>query len=672
MRKLYFLLCFVGLSAFTFGQTFLQEDFSDNQMPPSGWTIDNLASQWSINNGASAGGTAPEAMFTWLSGVSTSRLISPEIDLTGIDAISFQFTHFLDDYSGTGYNLGVATRSGGGAWNDVWTVAPTGDIGPEVVTFEINNSDVGASDFQIAVYISGNTYNLDYWYLDNLWLFVPYNLDASMVMIGTPSFLGGSADVTGAFVNFGQTQINSIEINWQVDDGTVTTTLIDGLSLDFSDQYEFILDGMFDKPIGTYTLTTWIETVNGTTDDNPDNNLLAKTVSVVSNVVYRKVFFEEFTSSTCAPCATLNSQFVPWCEDHFEDISLLKYQMNWPGSGDPYYTAEGGVRKDYYGVSGVPAVFVNGTYIGYQFGGVQPAFDEAVLMPGLLSAISSYTINGTEITIDLTLLPYAAFEDYILHVAVFEYLTTQNATTNGETEFEHVMMKMVPNAYGTTVNLEDRVPFSWSQTIDLNGTFVEEWDDLGVVVWLQEPTSKEVFQSVYGVEDGVFSTDAALTEIMVDGEPLEGFSPDVYDYTVTLSSTAVEVPLVEATVSDPNGLAIIVPANELPGSTTVDVFAEDLATHNTYTVNFDLGTGFGNKAVTALNVYPNPTNGLVYITGADNAKVTVFNTTGAVVAEYSSFNSGQIDLTNLKEGIYFLNIVIDNKTTLNKKISVLK
>ena len=55
MRKLYLLICFVGLTAFTFGQTYLLEDFSDSEMPPSGWTIDNLASQWSINSGNSAG-----------------------------------------------------------------------------------------------------------------------------------------------------------------------------------------------------------------------------------------------------------------------------------------------------------------------------------------------------------------------------------------------------------------------------------------------------------------------------------------------------------------------------------------------------------------------------------------------------------------------------------------
>ena len=163
MKKLYVLLCLVGFSVFSFGQTYFLEDFSSNQMPPADWSIDNLAAQWSVNAGNNAGGIAPEGMFSWVTGVSTSRLISPEVDLSGMDAISFQFSHFLDDYSGTGYTLGVATRSAGGDWNTVWDVVPTGDIGPETVAFEISNDDVGAADFQICIYIDGNTDNLDYW-----------------------------------------------------------------------------------------------------------------------------------------------------------------------------------------------------------------------------------------------------------------------------------------------------------------------------------------------------------------------------------------------------------------------------------------------------------------------------------------------------------------------------
>ncbi len=675
MKKLYTLICLLGLAGFTFGQTYILEDFSGNQMPPSGWSIDNLASQWSINNGSNAGGEAPEGMFTWVTGVSTSRLISPAVDLSGQDEVNFLFNHFLDDYSGTGYTIGVATRSGGGSWNTVWSITPNGNVGPETVDMVISNDDVGQTDFQICMYIEGNTYNLDYWYIDDLWLFLPLNLDASLTGITTPNFLGGPTPVEGTIKNMGADDITSVEISYQVDDGEVVTTAIDGFSIGFGETYAFTCDGLLELPIGTYNLAVWIETVNGVIDDDPDNNMLYKTLSVVSHTVAHKPCLEEFTSSTCAPCASFNVQFVPWCNTHEDEITLVKYQMNWPGVGDPYYTEEGGVRRNWYGVSWVPWTNLDGTYTDNNMTIIQNMFSASQLESGLIKVIGSNTSvtgEGTEMDIVVTLLPFAAFEDVLVSIIVFEYETVENASTNGETSFEHVMMKMVPDAYGTVTNLSDRVPFTITETVDLAGTNVEEWDDLGVAIIVQDQSSKYIWQSDYAQVDATFATDATVTDLTVDGVTIEGFSPDVYEYTVTLPSGTVEIPVVEAVAADENATKIIVPAVELPGATTVDIFAEDLATHITYTVNFDLGTGIGNGAVSAVNVYPNPTDGQVIISGVENATITVLNTAGSVVATYANFNSGSIDLGNLEKGIYFLNILIDDRTIINKKVSLMK
>jgi hypothetical protein len=675
MKKIYILVFLFGFSGFTFGQTYRREDFSSNQMPPSGWSIDNLANQWSINSGNNAGGIAPEGMFSWVSGISTSRLISPEIDLSGLDAISFQFSHFLDDFSGSGYTLGLATRSGGGDWNTVWSVNPTGDIGPETIALEITNDDVGTADFQIAIYIDGNTYNLDYWYIDDLWLFQPLNLDAGMSAITTPAFLGGPTYVEGVIKNFGSSDITSTEISWQIDDGAVTTTTLDGFSIGFGETYDFTCDGMLDLPIGTYELAVWIETVNGVADDDPDNNMASKTVSVVSHTTAHRPCLEEFTSSTCGPCASFNTSFVPWCNDHGDEITLIKYQMDWPGSGDPYYTEEGGVRRTWYGVTWVPWTNLDGTYTDNNMGTIQNMFETSQAEPGLIKVIGSNTsVEGesTVMDIEVTLLPFAAFDDVLVHIVVFEYLTTQNASTNGETEFEHVMMKMVPDANGTVVDLSDRVPYTIMESVDLAGTNVEEWDDLGVAIIVQDQSTKYIWQSDYTHEDAMFATDATLTDLTVDGVTIEGFSPDVYEYTVTLPQGTTDIPVVEGVVSDENATKIVVPAYELPGSATVDVFAEDLSTHNNYTVNFDLSVGFGDQTIKAVNVFPNPSTGQVSITGVDHVQVTVINTTGAVVAKYDDFSSGMINLSHLEEGIYFLNILINDQRIINKKVSLIK
>jgi hypothetical protein len=677
MKKLYTLIALIGLSTFVFGQTYLSEDFSSNQMPPAGWTIDDQAAQWSIANSNTAGGVAPEAKFHWVQGIATSRLISPEIDMTGISTVTFSFNHYLDDYNHTDYSLGVATTSGGsGVWTDVWTLIPTGDVGPEMVSFDINNADLGQPGFQICLYFDGNMYNLNDWFIDDIILFTPFNLDAEMVSLNNLPFTGGPMEITGTVRNFGSTQINSLDIDWEVD-GEAHTTTFDGLSLDFGDTYDFTCADLFDFPVGTYTVVVTITSVNGTTDDNPDNNQLSTTISVMSNAVYKKPCFEEFTSSTCGPCAGFNSQFSPWTTEHDEAITLIKYQMDWPGSGDPYYTEEGGVRKSFYGVTGVPSLYTNGSFTGSPgyvptLAQVIEAYDNAITEPGLLSLVGSHTLNGTIMDITTTILPYASFSDVSVYIVVFEYITTQNVGSNGETQFEHVMMKMVPDAYGTSTDLVDRQPFTISESVDLDGTNVEEWDDLGVAIFIQDMGNKEIYQSEYSVENATYATEARLSSILVDGEEIPDFDPDTYSYDIALAPGTVEVPVVEAVLMDVNGSKIIIPANEIPGMTTIDTYGEDLATHLTYEVNFSIATGVGNEAFEAVKVYPNPTNGKLFFRGTEGADVKVYSVTGSLVADVKDFSNNSIDLSGMQPGIYYVSIILEDKTVVTKKISLLK
>ena len=204
---------------------------------------------------------------------------------------------------------------------------------------------------------------------------------------------------------------------------------------------------------------------------NPNDNSMTKEIEVNNTLsVNRTPFFEEFTSSTCSPCAGFNSGFVPWCADHEGLITLIKYQMSWPPPGDPYYTAEGGVRKSYYGVSSVPDLFGNGGAISTSVSGANNFFNQASQLPGFISIAGAFAINGTVININANILPYQDFPELRLYVGVFEWLTTGNIGNNGETEFENVMMKMVPDAYGTQFTLNEMEVYEFSNTIDLAGT----------------------------------------------------------------------------------------------------------------------------------------------------------------------------------------------------------
>ncbi len=83
--------------------------------------------------------------------------------------------------------------------------------------------------------------------------------------------------------------------------------------------------------------------------------------------------------------------------------------------------------------------------------------------------------------------------------------------------------------------------------------------------------------------------DATLSDLMVDGTTVEGFSPSVLDYTVVLPEGTTDVPVVTATTTDPGATADITPAESLPGTTSVLVISANTEVEETYTIEFILG-----------------------------------------------------------------------------------
>lgn len=673
MTKFYLLISLVIASTLTMAQTLIEEDFGTGAMPPAGWTIDSHSINWSTNTSANASGEAPEAKMNWSPQFNgTTRLISSAVDLTGETSVYLSFKHMLDDYSGSGYSLGVATTSGasGGTWTDVWTVNPSANISAEELTLEISTPDVGQPDFQFCLYFSGNSYNLDAWFIDDIVLFLPYGLDAAMSTISTPTYIQGAVPVEGQIKNLGFDQVNTVEVAWHIDGGDMFYSTFTGLGLDFGDSYLFTCDQSFDFPVGAYVLNVEIVSVNGSPDDNPDNNLKMKDVNVVSHAVAYRPVFEEFTSSTCGPCASFNNQFNPWLSTNGDDLTLVKYQMDWPGSGDPYYTEEAGVRKDYYGVSYVPWLNMDGHLIASNVGVIDAAFQEALLRPGFLSIASTHTIDGTNITVTANVVPFAGFSDFRVYIIVFEYLTTGNVASNGETEFHHVMMKMLPDANGTAVDMTDRTPVSVTESFDMSGTFVEEMSDLGVAIIVQDHAGYDIFQSAYSTEDASYATEDRLEDLTIDGVSVPGFDPEVLEYHLELEPGS-PLPSVEGIPMDDNALVIVESAAGVPGATHIDVFAEDHYTHKRYTVYWDGFVGMDEISASKLAIYPNPTGGTVDLSEDVVTGIWIYNSTGQLVTTVEK-SAGTIDMGRFRDGIYLIRILAGDGTVKYGKVVVKK
>ncbi|MCL2167683.1 MAG: T9SS type A sorting domain-containing protein [Lentimicrobiaceae bacterium] len=210
----------------------------------------------------------------------------------------------------------------------------------------------------------------------------------------------------------------------------------------------------------------------------------------------RKVLFEEFTSSSCPPCATMNAWLNPLLETNADKIVVVKYQMNWPGVGDPYCTSEGLQRRAYYALNSVPYPYTNGVFTNSS-SAIQNAINTGYAQPAQADITGTVKVTGNTITISGSVTPLISGSGYKIHISVDEKMTKNNKTTNGEKEFHHVMMKMFPNGNGTDVTLTAGTAIPFSYTYDMSSTHVEEMDDLEVAVFVQNTSTKAVLNAAY-------------------------------------------------------------------------------------------------------------------------------------------------------------------------------
>jgi len=88
------------------------------------------------------------------------------MDAGGSSGLTVSFKHYVDHWD-TPYTLKVQVSTDDGTtWADVWSINPTGNIGPEPVTVDLSAYDGQA--IQIAWVFGGNSFRIEYWYIDDI------------------------------------------------------------------------------------------------------------------------------------------------------------------------------------------------------------------------------------------------------------------------------------------------------------------------------------------------------------------------------------------------------------------------------------------------------------------------------------------------------------------------
>lgn len=341
--------------------------------------------------------------------------------------------------------------------------------------------------------------------------------DIGIETIGVPAVsTPGNVTISGTVRNFGTESVSSFTLDYTVDNGTpVQQVFATNVAVGGTAPFSFTTP--WNAMPGTHDLDLDLSGVSN--DAIASNNTASQEVAVATQIGTRLPLLEQFTSSTCGPCASLNDAagFTDLLEtlnpnsQTNAELAVVKYQYDFPGQGDHAYNAEVGSRVFgwYFTTSiGIPEVFINADYITNNGTLLNPnnilAYQDD---PAVIDISATHTVvDGNEITVDVTVNPYIDLNAklYIYLLEKHYEATNHSSFSNGETDFYHIFRKMLPNQNGTTLNLTAGTPFttqrSYTATINPNLPTQGSYDfhagtELEVIAFVQKPSDKTIYNA---------------------------------------------------------------------------------------------------------------------------------------------------------------------------------
>lgn len=512
MKHFTFFVLFSTFVLLTQAQEYLNQTFTASTWPPTGWTIDAQSSNWSRSNTANAGGIAGEARLTWQPQFNTTtRLVSPAIDLTGVSDLSLEFNHMIDHYGGP-YTVGAATRSGSGSWNVIWQMTGAGTPATQVIQF-VNNNDVGAADFQFCFFFTGNSYNINDWYIDNVRLFTPETHDAAVMSIGGGTYYNPNDSYSAsAVVRNAGLNIETFDVTLEISnlEGEVLfteTQTVTNLGIGNTEQINFdpyILDNANEA----YDVTVF---VNLDTDTNDSNDQRTKYVYTYTSPK-DQVVLEIGTGTWCVYCpgAAMGAHDLI---ENGHNVSVIKYH-----SGDSYEIPASASRVSYYGIAGFPTSVFDGVesivggsadqslYPSYvpiveARNEIRTAFDMEFFVP-VQNEQSFIVVAGIE------KLGPALQTNLRLHFVITESNIPQNWFN--QTEVDNVLRLMLPNAEGVALDMSETNYHDEVYEFTLQPNWV--LDNMEAIIFIQDNDTKEILNSTKRNLNELTSVNSIQTE----------------------------------------------------------------------------------------------------------------------------------------------------------------
>lgn len=415
--------------------------------------------------------------------------------------------------------------------------------------------------------------------------FVPGNRPvADMAAISEPVALyvlmsAAPFSIQTTFRTFGSANVTNYDMNYSVNNGPAVTGNIGSVNV----ATQASTTGTHPTPwnpgvSGLYNLKVWASNINGNPDNYVYNDTIAFVVNVVDTLTNRITLLEVFTSATCVPCVAGNQNMDDNIIPNISNYTVIKYQQDFPGTGDPYQTTESVNRRLYYGINSIPRMEIDGQWDLNAASLTVPIYNSYQQVPAFMEiGITSAYYSGTNVSVVGLIKPLINYSgnNYSYHVVVIENQTTGNVASNGETSFNQVMMNMHPTETGTAVSsLTAATPINVNVTVPMGTTNVEQMSDLKVVIFVQDDDTKEVLQSAW-----LDVLPNAIADLDANGNGISNVYPNPATENVTMEYNVAETQQVSWTMTNTLGEVVRIGTNEsaTQGANRVNVATSDLA-----------------------------------------------------------------------------------------------
>ncbi len=442
-----------------------------------------------------------------------------------------------------------------------------------------------------------------------------FDIAMTSLTFPTMAITGQSTDITGVITNNGSVTITSYDLSYKIDSDPVVTESITGASIASNQTFNFTHGTPYLTTSGNHTIEVWVSNPNGEVDANPANDLLSTTLLAANEIYPRNVVYEEGTGTWCG-----------WCVRGLVGLNTMAHDVTdgtWIGigvhNGDPmvvsaYDNAIGNF------ISGYPSGIMNRnpTPVDPGLTTLQAAYNTHKAIPSIAKievTNKTYDASSRAWTIDVA-------STFGMDLTSADYNTAliivENEVTGTSSGFNQA------NYYSGG---------SRGDMIDYDGrNYANLADPVPAADMVYNHVGRKLVDGFDGSANSIPSTITYNT-------------PNNFSYSGTLSANYRDWKVSFVAIIIDNTTGQIVNATEvLLGS-----------------------VGVNNATDSKYSIYPNPTNGLVTVEGAKDAKIIVYNMIGEVI--YSNDNSNEnttIDLSSFSAGNYIVKIIDNNEVSTQK------